>query len=214
MLDLQTRALPAPLDIDVEAHIAEGIIVPYGRPVDIVEARDGGLIRYVEEFVPGALERAKRVPHRVGLMFTHDESLANRLGHAVEFTDEPDGMRARFQLDRSIADRAIDVLSTSHKSLSIAFRSIIPKAYTERAGDVVRRRSVHLFHVAGVTEPAYAGARVLNIRHDDDDDEPTAAELADAQQRAEADAILAEARELIAAGAKWARPVDGRLEAE
>lgn len=211
-IEIQTRALPDLLEVDPDEHTAEGIIVPFGVPTEIVERRADGFVRYTEQFEPGSLDRAKRVPHRVHLSYTHDDTLQNRLGYMMELEDRTDGGWAKFRLDKSIAERAVDVLSTSHQALSIGFQSIIPEAFTERTGDHVYRRSVHLLHVAGVTVPAYDTARLVAVREDLDGGEPTAAELAERSRRAELEEAMTEARKLVADGARWAKFTGGVVE--
>jgi HK97 family phage prohead protease len=200
---------------------AEGIVVPYGEDAQITEQRDGEVIRYTERFVRGAFDRAMRAPDRVTLNYTHDENLGNRLGFGVTFEDRAEGLWGRFKLDRSRLDIARDVLSTSHRGFSISFLSLVPRAWTERAGEVVERRSVHLVHVAAVTTPAYASAGVLALRADGtpaDGGEPTEAEqraAAEAAEAAKAAAelaerrarVLAESDALLARRAEWTAKV-------
>jgi HK97 family phage prohead protease len=168
----------------------EGIVVPYDVETEIDFEACGP---YTEMFTRGAFQRAARAPTRVGLTFRHDRTIGGRIGYGREFRDSQEGLVGVFRLDPSSADKARDVLSTSHSSLSAGFVSIVPVAGTERAHTLVVRRSVHLDHVAAVDAPAYAGALVGSIRGADvlADGEPTDAELSYQAQRAE----LAEIRE-------------------
>lgn len=214
-----SRDVGSSLTLAADEGYAEGIVVPYGEVADITEARPSGIITYREVFVRGAFERALRAPDRVTLNYTHDENLGNRLGFGVQFEDREEGLWGRFKLDRSRIDIARDVLSTSHKGFSVSFMSIVPKAHSERSGDLVERRSVHLVHVAAVSTPAYASAGVLALREDGSPDgDPTEAErqaAADAQAAQEAEAerarrraeVLAESEELLAGHDRWAEQV-------
>lgn len=216
---IHTRDVGSDLTLADDEAYAEGIVVPYGEVAHITEARPGGVITYDEVFMPGAFERAMRAPDRVTLNYTHDENLGNRLGFGVAFEDRPEGLWGRFKLDRSRIDIARDVLSTSHKGFSVSFLSLVPKAHTERSGDLVQRRSVHLVHVAAVSVPAYASAGVLALRDDGSPDgDPTEAErqaAAEAQAAQEAEAelarrraeVLAEADELLAGRQRWVEQV-------
>lgn len=218
MIQTHTRDVGADLTLADDGY-AEGIVVPYGEVAHITEQRDGEVIRYDESFMPGAFERAMRTPDRVTLNYTHDENLGNRLGFGVEFIDKPQGLWGRFKLDRSRLEIARDVLSTSHKGFSVSFLSLVPKAWTERDGDVIQRRSVHLVHVAAVSAPAYASAGVLALRDDGSPDgDPTEAEAAaaaeaqaEAERAAELDRrrreVLAESEALLAGHARWAEQV-------
>jgi HK97 family phage prohead protease len=193
MIELQRRDFPADLHIrraDNGTHYAEGLAVPYNVPANILELRADGPISYREQFAPGAFARALREPNRVALVYGHSEGFGDRLGHVAEFTDTPAGLMMRAKLDPSRAEQAIDALTSSHSSLSVAFATIVPKHGTELPGQLVTRRSVHLAHIAAVPEGAYPTAQLLSVREggDPSGDEPTDAEKAEqiaAQQRRE-----------------------------
>jgi phage head maturation protease len=125
----------------------------------------------------------------VALVYDHSDSFGDRLGYATSFRDTDAGLHATFRLDPSRADHARDVLTSSHGGLSVGFYSIIPKIGSEAAGALVTRRSAALVHVACVAQPAHPGARVETIRAALDFGEPTAADIALAEQR-RADAEL------------------------
>ena len=201
--ELHTRSFPLDLEVrdTTDGVSVVGLVVPYGQPADIIEVRDGRPIRYREQFVPGAFDRAMRVPHRVALMYGHTDAFDQRLGYAVRFEDSQEGLLATFRLDRSRADHARDVLSSSHASLSVGFLSLVPRPLTEREGQLVTRESVHLGHVAAVEEPAYAGARVLAVRAADvDEGEPTANEAAHALRQTRQAELFARMDRLLTRG--------------
>jgi phage head maturation protease len=182
--ELHTRSMPLDLELsDADGLTAEGLVLRYGEQADIVEVRQAGPIRYVESMAPRCAERNHRAPHRVGLMFGHSDAFDDRLGFAAQFRESAEGLVGVFRLDPSRADHARDVLGSSHGGLSVSFVSILPKPLTEIPGSHVVRRAIHIAHVAAVPEPAYAGARVLSLRSIEADDEPTANEVAYAQQR-------------------------------
>lgn len=191
--EMHYRSFPLELrvDDDVDGLTVSGVVVPYGQVAAISEVRADGVISYRERFARGAFERITRpgVAHRVTLTYNHDDRLASRLGYGAEFAEHDDGLHGVFRLDRSTADKARDVLTGSHGGFSVGFLSIVPRPLTERAGELVTRRSAHLDHVAAVATPAYAGAGVASIRAGEPGDEPTAAEL-EAEQQRERDAEL------------------------
>jgi HK97 family phage prohead protease len=198
-VDLELR------DDDEVGLTVTGLVVPYNVETPITEPRDDGPIRYREMFVPGAFQRAQRVPYRTTLTYDHDTSVGYRLGYGLDFTDTPEGLVGRFKLDASTAAKARDILGSSHRSFSVGFWSLNPKAFTEANGALVVRRSVHLDHVAAVAQPAYAGAGVTSFRGADPeiDEQQTDAEIAaDAQQRADRQ-LLADLELLAAEQAKW-----------
>lgn len=175
----------------------EGLVVPYMTPADIVEMRPNGPIHFREQFAKGSFERAIRAPYRVTFVYGHSDSLAERLGSGESFVESEDGLIATFRLDRSRAEQARDVIESSHGCLSAGFISLYPQHWTEREGELVTRRSVHLGHVAAVPKGAYSDARVLAMRGDLDG-EPTENEKADDEKAAQQQELfdwVAEARE-------------------
>lgn len=195
--ELNWRALPEPLHFredDPDGLTVQGLVVPYGVPTLVREPRpDGSWVSYREQFVAGSCDRAIRAPNRVPLNYTHDDGMPNRMGYGVSFTDTPGGLLGTFRLDRSRADHARDILTSSHSALSVGFRSVVPAPWTEREGALITRRSVVPIHVAAVPHgaAAYDGARVLAVRDDGLEGEPTAAELDDEARKAEDAALLA-----------------------
>ena len=175
---LQTRSFATDLEATDDRTVT-GLVVPYDQVAEIFEMRPDGPISYRERFIRGAFERATRPGNagRVALVYSHDETLPNRLGYGTEFREADDGLYGTFRLDESTAAKARDVLTTSHTGLSVSFLSLLPKPFTEQAGALVTRAAAHLQHVAAVSSPAYAAAVVTAIR-EGDNDPPSAAELA------------------------------------
>ena len=170
----------------------EGLVVPWMKPTPIIEMRPKGPIQYREQFAPSAFDRAKRAPARVALQYGHSDSLSERLGSGHAFSDSAEGLIGEFLLDRTMADRARDVVESSHAGMSVRFLSLYPQPWTEREGELVTRVSVHMAHVALVPAGAYPDARVLAMSaRGDTDDEPTEAELAEQEREAHEAELLA-----------------------
>jgi len=199
----------AHVDVDAEHGTAEALLVPYDRPTPIIEMQpQRGRVSYVEVFRKGAFERAMRAgAGRIPLVYNHSESFGDRMGVLTRFWEEDDGLHGALRFDRSKLEAVQDAVTTSHNGISIAFISVVPKAFSERDGSTVERRSVILEHVAAVNTPAYADARVLAVRNLADeleDVEPTAADISERERQAQIDALLREAHDLISAGNRWA----------
>jgi HK97 family phage prohead protease len=177
------------LELDVRPEgIVEGLVVPYGKPTAIMELRDGAVIQYQEQFLPGSMDRAAKAPNRVMLQFTHSEQLDHQVGYGTSFRDSAEGCVGQFQLYRSGRDKVAEMLQTSHRGLSVTFASLRPVGGLERDGELVSREVVHCRAVAAVNDPAYADAGVLAVRQQQD--------LA-AQVAAEAEKKRAEFTELL-----------------
>jgi phage head maturation protease len=158
-------------DIDRAKGVVEALIVPYMKIARIVEvipdaAGRGQIVEYDERFAPGSLERAKAAPNRVGLTFTHETSMPNRMGYGLALRDSTaeGGAVMTWQLYRDTLDRSIELLTTSHTGMSVTARCIRPQRGTERNGALVTREAVHLTTVAATDDPAYVDTRVLAIR--------------------------------------------------
>lgn len=152
------------VDTTHDGLTVEAMVVPYNREIEAIDIRPDGVITYPEVFRPGSNARAVRAPNRVGLTFLHDETFGALLGYGMKFREEPDGLLGWFRLYDSTAGKARDVLGSSHRSLSVGFTSITPRAGTETGGTLVERVSVALRHAAAVPQGQYAEARILALR--------------------------------------------------
>lgn len=154
------------MDVRTDGQV-EALIVPWGRSVDVVEPHPSGpgVVSYRESFARGSLDTAMRAPGRIGLAFTHSDAFTDRLGYGTNLRDSAEGAVATFQLYPSVREKAQEMLATSHRGMSITFRSLRPAYQTpDRSGvDVVRSR-VALRYVAATDCPVYEDAQVLAMR--------------------------------------------------
>lgn len=141
-----------------------GLVVPYNTPTEISEVRQGRVITYREQFAPGSMHRAAQAPYRVQLQLEHDNRIERLAGYGLSFRDSDAGCVGQFALYPSMADRAVELMETSHRGLSITFVPIRPTFGSERPGQLVTREQVHTKAVAAVSDPAYADAGVLALR--------------------------------------------------
>ena len=177
----QVRSFDA-MQMDVKPDgLVEALVVPWDTPAEVVEPHlvTGAPITYQEQFLRGSLDRAMRAPGRIGLAFTHSDAFADRLGYGVELRDSQAGAVATFQLYRSVMDKALEMLGSSHSGMSMTFRSIRPAMTTpDRSGQLISRSQVHLRYVAATDCPVYADAQVLALR----DQAQELAQLAEVQE--------------------------------
>lgn len=187
----------------------EALVLPFNAEAEISERG----ISYREMFVPGSCDRAVRNPDRVMLTYGHVRSVEHRLGYGRRFAESADGLVGTFRLDRSTADKARDILTSSHRGFSIGFVSLRPEAQSERPGELVVRRSVHVDHVAATPAPAYAATVGTATIRDIDAllvGEPTRNEL-DADEKARQDAaMLASVDALLARQAQLDAMIRGK----
>lgn len=141
-----------------------GLVVPYNVPTEIHEVRSGRVVSYREQFAPGSMTRAAAAPNRVQLQLEHDDRLERLVGYGLSFRDSEAGCVGEFALYPTTADRAVELMESSHRGLSVTFVTINPLYGSERDGQLVTRHAVHTRAVAAVSDPAYADAGVLALR--------------------------------------------------
>jgi phage head maturation protease len=163
----QVRSFDA-MAMDVKPDgLVEALIVPWDVEADVMEPHPvtGAPISYRERFARGSLDDAMRAPGRIGLAFTHSDAFTDRLGYGVDLRDSTEGAVAQFQLYRSVMDKALEMLATSHRGMSMTFRSLRPGfSAPERSGVSIVRERVRLRYVAATDQPVYEDAQVLALR--------------------------------------------------
>jgi hypothetical protein len=138
-----------------------GRVVPYGETIEFRD-HDGTMKR--ERFVKGALANMVRSWRRVTLAFEHGGGFHNTIGYGRELLERDDGGYATFRLYERDADKAREMLTESHRGLSLEF---LPMGRDVLEAGVILRQRVHVERVAVVTDPAYLGAGVLAVRSSD-----------------------------------------------
>lgn len=162
----QVRSFDA-MALDVKPDgLVEALVVPWMTPADVTELHPtAGVVTYEEQFARGSLDDAARAPGRIGLAFTHSDAFTDRLGYGVTLRDSEEGGVATFQLYRSVMDKAMDMLRTSHRGMSMTFVSLRPSfGPPDRSGQLVTRERVRLRYVAATDCPVYEDAQVLAMR--------------------------------------------------
>ena len=162
---MEVRHYPVQLEVrDVlgagDGRTVIGRIVPFGETCDFID--EHGRWRK-ERFVRGSFMDAPKWWHRVNLVFEHSAGpeFRNILGHGARVDEDEDGAYGVFRLYKQDADKAREILETTHKGLSIEFASI---EHRDADDGVVERHRVRVYRVAAVSDPAYQLAHVLGVR--------------------------------------------------
>ena len=151
----------ATLDVRHAQRTIDMIAVPYNEPTDVLIRG-----RWVTESVaPGAFAG---VSGDVTVRRTHDPE--QPLGVVRKFhPDDPRGLRAELRISRTVAgDEVLELADDGLLSASVGF---ITTPGGERWSIDRRSRTVtgaKLMHIALTGDPAYLGARVLDVRSADD----------------------------------------------
>lgn len=143
--------------VDAPNRCFTGCCVPYDELTFLVPNPNG------ERVMRGAFNASLRArgDRRLFLFRGHDHREA--IGHAVDFSDEPDGLHARFVVrETAEGDRALaDLLDGYLPGLSVGFRPVEVVRGCQGEAVVVRGE---LKEVSLVTVGAYEGARTLAMR--------------------------------------------------
>lgn len=165
-MSILTRDFAVDLSIrsDGTGRTVHGILVPYGQ---VATVSDGGA-PYEEGFAEGAFARdlAVRAGNWSGVKMLYQHMRENPIGRAVELSEDAAGLYGAFTISRtSLGDEALELLRDGVlDSFSIGFRPL----EDEKRGRVTWRTRAALREASLVTFPAYTGAAVAGVRHDDE----------------------------------------------
>ena len=198
MAEILRRAWTPHLDLEIrtrgEGRTIFGLAVPFDTPTPIRD-RMG---TYDEVFRMGAFaDTIRERGDRVKFLANHDRQTMP-LGKATMLREDPAGLVGEFEVARTEAGEEVLELVRmgALDALSIGF---VPVESVGREGrdPVVERTAVKLLEVSAVAFPAYEGALIAGVRHEDFDgpdqpeDEPDQLEAPDQRiQRARATALL------------------------
>jgi HK97 family phage prohead protease len=189
MTEILLRAFEATVERTTPETLSARL-VPYGKPAQVVEITDKGVVRYTEEFARGAFDfqvkhrEARAVAGRVRLLDEH-EGGSGKLGAARALAERDDGLYGEFMVFASRAHDVEQLLDGGQVGVSIGFHPT-SKPLVRNDGTFVRT-SAFLHHVALVPEGAYPGAEVLSFR----DAEMVEADAAEAARLVEEEAARA-----------------------
>jgi hypothetical protein len=161
-------------DVDEAKGVVVGRLFPFGEQAHVREVHEGELLDYDEVFLPGCTLRLRQLisrgldPRFITYQLDHEApGIDGRLGYGLSLEERDDGAYAHLQLyrNRSNYDMVREMLSTSHRGMSVMFSDQVPPNVE---GRLVARRQVNIHHVAAVPTPAYASAGVVSMRSTDE----------------------------------------------
>ncbi|MGV7251921.1 HK97 family phage prohead protease [Mycobacterium kansasii] len=165
-------------DVDLDEGIITVVVVPYEEPAT-VEVR-GQL--WQEVFERGAFTGIDKMSRRVPVNLEHNKSPDFYVGMARKFFPEnPAGLVAELEIFGD-TDRGRDTLKKAVRgglSASVGFVVRHGDFHADPQTRARRIRRAFVDHVALVAQPAYEGARVLQVRNEDvpDIETPTLDEI-------------------------------------
>jgi phage head maturation protease len=154
--------------VNFAQRIAEIIVVPYNEEAT-VEYRNE---MWKESFLPGSFDGIEKRPNRIRANRGHDKN--RTVGKAINFfPSRIDGLVGEVRVAATdLGDETLTLLEEDMLSVSAGFGVRGSDQILDRPFRRIKR--AFLDHIAFVESPAYAGARVLAVR---DEDEVDAARL-------------------------------------
>jgi HK97 family phage prohead protease len=142
-------------------------VVPYGVSAEVSD--DGGRNFYREEWAAGCFDDQLVAGHRLKVLlnFEHQRGISNVVGKGVALRSLPDGLHATFRMsDTQDGDKALELIRDDILD-SVSLEAYAKKSIRTGTG-VLRRVKAHLHNVALCRTPAFADAKVLAVREDDE----------------------------------------------
>lgn len=158
------------LSLASDGRTVDAKIVPFREPAQVTQlGRDGKPETFMEMFAPDSLTAVCQLAEQRGdfawisMNLDHEDVLDKRIGYAKSVEQREDGGYATFRLyKRSDLEMIQDMLSTSHRGMSIMFHD---RAKPRRVGGIIERVQVMLHHVAATPIPVYKNTGVVAMRN-------------------------------------------------
>lgn len=151
-------------------------IVPYG---EVITHNDGlgdvpKGVAYREEWLPGVFAHQVNAAHRVFANFEHQTGVINIVGKGLTLREAADGFHGSFQLLNTPAgDTMLELMSGDQPAVDGVSLEARPVKNVKSATGVLQRAKANLYAIAFTRFSAYAGARVLALRDEDDPEQST-----------------------------------------
>jgi HK97 family phage prohead protease len=167
-----TRAYEA-VAIEVEGRTVDVRVVPFGEVAQVADPPD--YTPYDEEWMPGVFDHQMSAANRIHANYEHERGITNVVGHGVSLRSETDGYHITSTIHRTAAGDATLELLNAGALPSVSLEAIPVK--NVRSGGVMQRVKAHLRGFAFCRQGAFAGAQVLAIRHEMEQEQTLEAEL-------------------------------------
>jgi HK97 family phage prohead protease len=155
--------------VEVEGRTVDVRVVPFGEVARVADPPD--YQPYDEEWMPGCFDHQLKAANRIHANYEHLQGPANTIGFGVSLRSEPDGYHVTATINNT---------ESGNNTLELIRGGALPCVSLEavpvrnvRSGSVMQRARANLRGFAFCRQGAFAGAQVLAVRNDDDEDEVT-----------------------------------------
>jgi Escherichia/Staphylococcus phage prohead protease len=162
------RSFELPLADAWDGRTLDVRVVPYNVPTTVADPPR--FTPYRESFLRGAFEKQLTTPgrDRVWLNVEHEQGFRGAIGRSLKFSDHEDGLHGSFGvLENADGDKALSLIRDGFLTgLSLEFKALASR----RLNGVVERVRAQLDAVSLCRFPAYAGAEVLAVREEPEEE--------------------------------------------
>jgi HK97 family phage prohead protease len=151
----------------VEGRTVDVRVVPFGEVARVADPPRWD--PYEEEWLPGCFDHQLNAASRIHANYEHMEGPANIVGHGITLRSELDGYHVTAKIHRSNAGDATLELLRDGALPSVSLEAHAVRNVRTKTG-VVQRVKAHLRGFAFCRQGAFAGAQVLSVRNEDDDE--------------------------------------------
>ena len=150
--------------LDLEERVAELVAVPYDEEAK-VEYRGE---MWDESFAPGSFEGVDSRPDHLRPTANRDHDATRLVGVAEKsWPDRPEGLVSEVRIaEGPLGDDTLGLLKIGALKASVGFG--VMGSWQELNRPKRRINKAYLDHIAFVANPAYAGARVLSVRNEEE----------------------------------------------
>jgi HK97 family phage prohead protease len=156
--------------VEVEGRTVDVRLVPFGEVARVADPPD--FREYSEEWMPGCFDHQMTAANRIHANYEHMQGPTHVVGHGVSLRAEADGYHVTSTIHRTNAgDTTLELLNAGAlPCVSLEARAV--RNVRSTAG-VVQRVKANLRGFAFCRQGAFAGAQVLAVRSDGEEQETT-----------------------------------------
>jgi len=155
-------------DLEVTGRTVDVRVVPFGEVARVADPPRWE--PYDEEWMPGAFDHQFNAANRIHAKYGHSDSVVDVVGHGITLRSEPgDGYHISTKIHETIqGETALELLRDG--ALPCVSLEAHPVKSIRSSGGVVQRVKAHLTGFAFCRQGAFAGAQVLAIREQVEDE--------------------------------------------
>jgi HK97 family phage prohead protease len=161
-------------DVAVEGRTVDVRLVPFGEVARVADPPDWR--EYSEEWLPGVFDHQLNAANRIHAKYGHSQSVVDVVGHGITLRSEADGYHIATKMHQTLqGETALELIRDG--ALPCVSLEARPVKSQRTTGGVMQRVKAHLTGFAFCRQGAFAGAQVLALREQQNEEEVIDADL-------------------------------------